>query len=565
MLGDDLLKDLREAVGSGTDDWHHVSHRLRAAVPDGEAERYQPYIDAFEYLLLRPSQEDAREQAGGPFGPMIMSGGGQVPPPLDQAGDVYLAAWAEAADVLAVPMVKARLNDLLWVRRAQPAPHLRARQAIDSYLELAALSGRHVVERMHDVERAIEIARQLRDGDRLVRALGVAEEMVRITVEPDSGAQGIARSLLATMAAVRPEDRPAAFPELLARAEVTFDDDAAAFEAILDLRAATIGGDDIRARQVARWRKAAEDEETPQLRLVRLERAHELALTHGLNDVANEILLELQKIKPEDVATESFSESVTITDEEMAELVSWFVEPDDWRVGLLRLGADEPSGQATHEIDAFLDQQQRDFPLLSLFSKSVMGTDSAASAIKATDDEKRRVLDRAQHRSFLASFQGFVIAEALQRIETKHGRPTRDALVEFFAGPNVDEDQADRIARSLELFWDGETDEAAHLLVPRLEAIVRTVARRIGIPIIKLPSGDKVGGSRTLGAVLIDLNQALPEPWGDYLFNLLADPLGHNLRNRIAHGLVAKVGSSDAALLIQVACFLSMIGPRNEA
>ena len=70
----------------------------------------------------------------------------------------------------------------------------------------------------------------------------------------------------------------------------------------------------------------------------------------------------------------------------------------------------------------------------------------------------------------------------------------------------------------------------------------------------------EVGGVEMLGAHLRDLEGAFADPgWHAYLLNLLADPLGLNLRNSISHGLHGTVGPNDASLLIQAALLLAGI------
>jgi Domain of unknown function (DUF4209) len=48
----------------------------------------------------------------------------------------------------------------------------------------------------------------------------------------------------------------------------------------------------------------------------------------------------------------------------------------------------------------------------------------------------------------------------------------------------------------------------------------------------------------------------LDESWRRYLVNTLTEPLGLNVRNRVAHGLIGEARPHDAALLVHVAAFL---------
>lgn len=54
------------------------------------------------------------------------------------------------------------------------------------------------------------------------------------------------------------------------------------------------------------------------------------------------------------------------------------------------------------------------------------------------------------------------------------------------------------------------------------------------------------------------------ESWRRYLLNVLSEPVGVNLRNRIAHGLLTSASKRDAALLIHVACHLRLIRVAEE-
>ena len=108
-------------------------------------------------------------------------------------------------------------------------------------------------------------------------------------------------------------------------------------------------------------------------------------------------------------------------------------------------------------------------------------------------------------------------------------------------------------------YFAGAYDRSAHLLVPRLERAIRELGRQAGTIVVREPIADQAGGVRSLGAILADLRDVLPEEWRRYFANLLTDELGLNLRNRISHGLVDQVTRDDAALLVHAAFALSLI------
>jgi hypothetical protein len=147
----------------------------------------------------------------------------------------------------------------------------------------------------------------------------------------------------------------------------------------------------------------------------------------------------------------------------------------------------------------------------------------------------------------------------LRRIGEREDRHSVGEMAELLQGDFVDDETAERVASAIELFWDERYDESAHVLVPRIERIVREMARQLGVPVVRaVEPGREIGGVVMLGALLREIAPVFPdEGWHAYLLNLLADPLGLNLRNSIPHDLHGRVGPVDASLLVQAALFLA--------
>lgn len=296
------------------------------------------------------------------------------------------------------------------------------------------------------------------------------------------------------------------------------------------------------------------------LRVAFLERALETARVHGLDEEADDIRRELQEINPDDLELETITAEVSLTDEEVGKIVDQLIDQDSWEQSLRQFGAQGPPGGSPADIAEEVRKEAEEFPVTQLFTKSVMGHGTAASRLKATTDDQRRELDEAERRAFHASFWAILFVRVLQEIPRRHGRPSPDRITDFFNTELIGPLRAERIARAFELFWDGQPDESAHILVPRLESILRDMARRAGLPIIREPLGGRPGGVRTLGVLLRELGSAMHDPgWHAYLVNLLTDERGMNLRNGIAHGLKEQVGFGDAALLIHAACYLQLL------
>jgi hypothetical protein len=81
--------------------------------------------------------------------------------------------------------------------------------------------------------------------------------------------------------------------------------------------------------------------------------------------------------------------------------------------------------------------------------------------------------------------------------------------------------------------------------------------------VIREPRGERSGGVRSLGETLLSLRPVFgDESWWRYLWNALAEPLGLNLRNRLAHGLT-EGNQLTAAVLLHICCFLPLLRPRE--
>jgi len=203
----------------------------------------------------------------------------------------------------------------------------------------------------------------------------------------------------------------------------------------------------------------------------------------------------------------------------------------------------------------------RDHPLPYLVHKVVLDADLGIPVFHAIDEASHKLAAMAQSRWMATQFWAISADEVLEPIEGHYGRPKHEELTTFFTTDLIDEGTAERIARAFELWWDDRPDENAHLIVPRLEAAVRSLAREAGFPIIKEPQAGKPGGVRPLGELLRALRPSFPLPgWPAYLYHLLSDPLGLNLRNVIAHGIRARIERTDAALLLHAAAFLKTVG-----
>jgi hypothetical protein len=564
-MDQDVLHWLREAAKNGTS-WTDVRAALQSHDPDGEDIRLRPFVFAFGYAFL-PRSSSRRERVGEPYGAMIAGDGWRFPPRLADIEDVDIEAWQAALDAVDHQVVKARLGDLLWERRARPRPDLAAREACDGLMQLATDERWSVMDRTRMLSRALELARELRA---LELQQGVVAAMLRhaeADLASEHGGPGASLGSLQPLVELPASERPEELDGLLRRVGDRYGADPFIDEKVNEFRARLLGPDErreLQRQQIRRWREEAAQGDAI-LRLNRLQHALDLARTHGLTEEAEDLRRDLGRIAPDDLGLARISADLEFPAEEVERFLAHFGQAPTWQVALQGLAAQPAPGGRPADLEQQVDELMESFPLQYLMTKEVIGPDNATAIFRAAAPDDHRRLALAEQRAHAARVWSAFGAEALDRVGRREDRPDRDALSAFFAGEMVDGEVAERLARGVELFWDGQYDESAHVLVPRLEAVVREMARQVGVPIVNEPRpGREIGGVELLGGLLRDLEGAFAdEAWHAYLTNLLVDSLGLNLRNSIAHGLHGVVGRLDAALLVQAAVALGRMGFRQ--
>jgi hypothetical protein len=555
---DTRIADALRAADAETS-WHDVSNALHALDPDGEDLTVRPFYFAFSYSLLERTSP-RRDRVGSPFGSRIAGEGWRFPPEVSVIEDVDVQAWMDAFEEIDSPVVKARVGDLLFERRAGPRPDLYARGASDALLALADRDEWADIDRTRLLSRALELAQAVGDHERAGIAIAQILAFAEYELDNPESKPGVCLRPLRSLVDLAPEGRPDNLDQLLVRAAERFGADPNLMDNIVELRVRLLdekGRKQLRRDQVARWREEATNGDGL-LRAFRLEKALEIARTFGLNTEADELRKELGDFDPEQLNLQEISAEVEMPKEEVERFLSNFRDAASWQDALRFLAAQPPPGGSPAELEAYVEELMAEAPLQFLVTKAIIGPESAGAIFRADSPEKHKRAAMSEQRARAASFWALFAADGLTLIADTFPRPSRDELTEFFTGELVDVDAAERMARALELYWDGEPDESAHILVPRIEQVIRGLARRLGVPVYREPIGNEPGGVETLGPLLRAIGPAFANAGlHAYFVVLLVDPLGLNFRNKVAHGLVGQVQKPAAALLLQVACVLS--------
>jgi hypothetical protein len=301
-----LVKALDQHLEGCQTPWE-IERRLTeraAVVPGCTAEPAIAAIaTAMRYGRIRPTDMTAREREG-PWGPMVsFTDGTTIPDRLETIDLGTLVIWRRVAEETAIQPLKARLSDLCWCRRAQPRPDLAARSAIRTYLDMAHAAGSYdALFQVDDVQRALEIARELGDGALTQEAELDLLRLADAELAKPAPAAGVALRALQALVANPSAGLAASLDGTTRRALEKFEADPWHYESAAQLRRKLLKPAEALSLDesvVDLWVREAEG--SGPNRLGHLQHALELAKTYGFTGRVNEIRVQIQGLSSEDM------------------------------------------------------------------------------------------------------------------------------------------------------------------------------------------------------------------------------------------------------------------------
>ena len=456
-----------------------------------------PFVLAFHYDFVERDWEDRRAEFG-PYAPLMETPSVSFPPKLDELPDEIVEAWVAVVDECHEPAACARLGDLLWVRRHGSEAYRYAQTAIDANLELA--------ERWTDIERAdclgraLELSLELRDRERAARVVTELLVATRAAIEDEEWKPGVSLRMLQLL--VELDAPPDGVNELLAAAGDRYASDPFILDSISDLLAADAGGDperirEIRQEQARRWLQVADGAEGL-VALAHLQHGLAVARTHGLGEDAAEFELALQSIDRDSMDFAKVRAEVPIEHEVVEEIVESLVGAD-WPTTLGLIGSFGPPSGDLSRNEQTVRELMKNYPVQFLFTRTVLGPEG--SIVMNVGQEAQFAAQLSEYERQQTQFFALVLTEALRRALDRLGKPDRLILVDYFAAGPVSNENADAFARGILHYVDGLHDECALVVVPRVEAVLRELARGAGLVVTRAPSDRLHGGVRSLGEV----------------------------------------------------------------
>lgn len=205
------------------------------------------------------------------------------------------------------------------------------------------------------------------------------------------------------------------------------------------------------------------------------------------------------------------------------------------------------------ELNEILDQdEERKFRISDLFGSIHISGDGRVIGRTKPKVEGDEGINEEIMRSFDISLQLIVagqIIPAMNQLNKEYNIPHKFFSELCYHSKLIPQERIELTSRGLYLGFEFRFAEAIHLISPQVEFLVRNVLKRAGI----ITSINEGGVENEIGlSSLLDKPQSAEIFGEDLHFNLRAiftDPIGANLRNYVAHGLLDdNAANSDAVV-----------------
>jgi hypothetical protein len=563
------LARLADAVCEGADDLVTASLRIPEIAEESETSFDLPALrvltTTFSYhLATRPFMS---AQAGAFLVPL--DGPSLFPMALRDADSDVQALWLSLYSAVTHPVMKARCADIVFTLRLANSRDV-AEEAVSAYLDTIGGS-LSVTEQGTGLLRAWEIARSVKLFSLMQQVKTAMLDMAESLLSDGEDGHVFINLMDALSVPQRKKNAQPVDPridDLLDRALLAYPGTLIVGQiAALVRRRAAATDDDARARHASEVEVKAY--------LSDADRAVDaLAIRAHLNDAAS-LARRLNIPELESLAISRLQSAPPVKWQTMAiegripnAYIRGYLRPyrrvDTWRKALgVWFNSESPSGTlASNEAVA-----------RSVLSRSVFSR-LATTVEFGPGDLPRRVLSKddegIQHELVRAetwgiNFHGILLADALDIIKDRFGIPCFGDLEESIATSGTHPLSAGALAKGLILYWVGEFDACAHLVVPKIEASVRALLLELNEPVYKTQVGDGVGQFPGLGALLPYLmDNGFDPDWERFLRTfLLGDGMG--VRNLVAHGFMDTVSREKAALALRAYSLLVLITSHEHA
>lgn len=318
--------------------------------------------------------------------------------------------------------------------------------------------------------------------------------------------------------------------------------------------------------KLAFWLEQQADEQEGFQRKIYLEEAHKHFIKAGNTQAKDQVELDLMEINGE-IANNLQRIEIDIPDELKKEFFRFKDEVDNWDLsqsikGLIKLVDFYDAKQLLEELN---DNEQGS--LVSLFTSVFIDGEGNTINTLPTAGEEDKGNVRLQYAltkrmNFVGDFYLRSVFDHIESLE-KEENSFFDRLINLSVF--ISENRKKIINKGFMFAFNGDYYVALHILAPQWEFLLNRLVKESG----KVPIDYKIDGTSrydTVKPLIEKLKDTLEENVIVTLENIF-QPSGINIRNRIAHGLMAEDDAKSGSSLFYLAIFLRFIAygvPQKE-
>ena len=526
------LESISEAVSE-----HNISERIRNFTKEKFGQDIPDILIweqmAFDFIEKYPNEKSGWGTYFGPSFVLPNEEGKMVEyPSIQRITSKIISYWEKRAKESTHPIFKARYSNLVWdfsEKITGKKPHYsNAQLYIDSIIEIAERDlHKYSLDAIEKLERALSLALSINDKERINRLIEAIISYERKIGEDDKpGLWGFSYEFLIKNKKVPiSDDKKRA---IIIDLEKRFDRLLKGNNHWAAQRAALLLVDyhsKIRKKILLRYGKLIQrqaEKASPLVAGAWLEELYHLYLQYGMKDEADKISNKIRESgrKAKDELKE-IKIPIKIPKNELEKYINWLTD-GDLKTVLQKIAVNYIPKKA---------------PISFLSTHKIMDAEGRPVATVGSQEEDidgHIVLQISQNMQISSIF----LRETLNTLIDKFKLTTEKIIDYLYESPIFDERRKEFLIEGIEAYLKGNYVVSLHILIPQIEAIIRNLSEKVGIPILK-PS--RTGGFfyRTLDELLREkgIIKVLSEDMCLYFRVLLTDPRGWNLRNEVCHGI----------------------------
>jgi len=436
------------------------------------------------------------------FGPLFVlpNEQGQIMeyPSIQLLTPEILNYWEKRAKESTHPILKARYSNLVWdflekITGKKPSPAI-AQIFIDAVIEITEKNlSKYENNVITKLGRALSLALSINDKGRLNSLVDtIISYETKIAEDDKPGLWGFSYELLLNNKKIK--------KLLKDKEQIIINDLEQRFNRLLNsenqwaLQRVSLlladyyskTGDKEKAKEVIQkfGKKVQEqvEKEAPFGAIIRLEQIYHLYLQYGLKNEANKISLKIKGLsKKTNSELRTIETSIKIPIEKIKEYIEWLINGDIETV-LIKIAINYIPKK--EEIIEELKDISKNYPIQFLFTHKIIDIDGHQIATIGPIDKDLdgHIMKQVSQNISLYSF---LLRETIDAMIKKFNINTQKIIDYLYKSPIFEEERKEVIIKGIENYLKGDFLVSTHILIPQVEAIIRNLAEKIGVPILK--------------------------------------------------------------------------------